>query len=224
MSDVEDLDKVRTHFGQDKAVLLGHSWGTVLALEYALRHPSHVSRLVLMNPAPASTSDVVLLRNSYLEKLGAAMEEQRAIVAGEAYQSGDPEAVAARYRIHFTPALVRREHYEQLMATMKTQFIKQGKEGILKARAVEDQLMRDSWQLPDYDLLPKLRSLRVPTLVVTGDRDFIPASVSEHIAEAMPEAELVVLQDCGHFAYLECANEVREDVTVFLKRTHPRRQ
>jgi proline iminopeptidase len=163
VSEVEDLDVVREHFGQDKAVLLGHSWGAVLALEYALRHPSHVSRLVLMNPAPASTSDVVLLRNAYLEKLGAAMAEQRAIVAGEAYQSGDPEAVAARYRIHFTPALVRREHYEQLMATMKTQFIKQGKEGIVKARAVEDQLMRDSWQLPDYDLLPKLRSLHVPT-------------------------------------------------------------
>lgn len=53
-SEIADLDEVREHFHLDKVVLLGHSWGTVLALEYALRHPERVSRLVLMDPAPAS--------------------------------------------------------------------------------------------------------------------------------------------------------------------------
>ena len=80
-------------------------------------------------------------------------------MSSDAYQAGDPEAVAARYRIHFKPALKRPEDYERLMATMNAEFISQGKEGILKARAVEDQLMRDTWQVAGYDLLPKLRSL-----------------------------------------------------------------
>jgi hypothetical protein len=43
-SDIEDLDRVRMHVKEDSVVLLGHSWGTVLALEYALRHPTRVSR------------------------------------------------------------------------------------------------------------------------------------------------------------------------------------
>ena len=43
------------------------------------------------------------------------------------------------------------------MATMKAGFISQGKEGIVKARAVEDRLMRDTWEMDGYDLLPKLR-------------------------------------------------------------------
>src|SRR5688572_26385915 len=38
-SDVEDIDRVRRHFRLDAPALLGHSWGAVLALEYALRHP-----------------------------------------------------------------------------------------------------------------------------------------------------------------------------------------
>src|SRR3954468_8985305 len=38
-SDVDDLDQVRQHFSLESAALLGHSWGAVLALEYALRHP-----------------------------------------------------------------------------------------------------------------------------------------------------------------------------------------
>ena len=61
------------------------------------------------------------------------------------------------------------------MATMKAGFTSQGKEGIVKARAVEDRLMRDTWEVDGYDLLPKLRNLSTPTLVIAGDHDFIPA-------------------------------------------------
>src|SRR5438105_1289647 len=48
-SDIADLEKVRQYFKLDSVVLLGHSWGTVLALEYALRYPERVSRMILMN-------------------------------------------------------------------------------------------------------------------------------------------------------------------------------
>jgi len=138
-------------------------------------------------------------------------------VASAAYQAGDPEAVAARYRIHFKPALKRPEDYEKLMATMKAGFISQGKEGIVKARAIEDQLMRDTWQAASYDLIPTLRNLRIPALVIAGDHDFIPLQIAEHIAQALPHAKLVAIKDCGHFAFLECPGEVRKALTSFLR-------
>jgi proline iminopeptidase len=217
-SDVDDLDRVRQHFRLDAAVLLGHSWGAVLALEYALRHPTRVSHLILMNPAPASAADLAVFRKAYLERLGADMDRQREIVASAAYQVGEPEAVTARYRIHFKPALKRSEDYERLMATMQAAFFRQGREGILKARAIEAQLMRDTWQVPGYNLIPKLRSLRIPTLVIAGDHDFIPVEVAAHIAQALPDAELVTIKDCGHFAFLECTGEVRNALNAFFER------
>jgi len=67
-SDIADLEKVRQYFTLDSVVLLGHSWGTVLALEYALRYPQRVSRMILMNPAPASTDDYKQLRKEWLEE------------------------------------------------------------------------------------------------------------------------------------------------------------
>jgi len=217
-SEVDDLDKVREYFHLKSSTLLGHSWGTVLALEYAVRHPERVSHLILMNPAPASARDLAVFRKAYAEKLGGDMARQREMVASAAYQEGDPEAVAARYRIHFKLALVRSEAYEKLMARMKAGFIRQGKDGILKARAVEDRLMRDTWQVDGYDLLPRLRTLGIPTLVLTGDQDCIPVGISAHIAEALPNARLVILKNCGHFAYLECAGEVRKAVDEFFGR------
>jgi proline iminopeptidase len=207
-SELEDIDRVRQHFRLDAPTLLGHSWGAVLALEYALRYPKRVARLILMNPAPASASDLAVVRKAYLERLGADRDRQRDIVAGAAYQAGDPEAVAARYRIHFKPSLKRLEHYERMMATMRAGFLTQGKEGIVKARAVEDQLMRDTWQVASYDLLPKLAGLRIPTLVIAGDHDYM-AGAAERIAGAIPGAEIVTLKECGHFAFLECPDEVR---------------
>jgi proline iminopeptidase len=218
LSDVDDLDTVRDHFRLESAALLGHSWGAVLALEYALRHPTRVSHLILMNPAPVSAIDLAVLRKAYVLKLGADMDRQRAIVASAAYKDGDPEAVTARYRLHFKPALTRPEDYEKLMATMKAGFVSQGKTGILKARAVEDRLMRDTWDVDGYDLLPKLRNLRIPTLVISGDHDFIPGEIATHIAEAIPNARLVMLKECGHFAYLECADGVRKAFNDFFRR------
>ena len=214
-SDVEDLDTVRQHLGRDSVALLGHSWGTVLALEYAVRHPERVSQLVLMNPAPASAADLAIFRQAYVAQLGADMDRQRELVASAAYQEGDPAAVTARYRVHFEHALARPADYEKLIAAMNAAFVQQGKAGILKARAVEGHLMAETWQVESYDLLPKLKALSIPTLVITSDRDFIPVEIAEHIAAAIPGARLATLKNCGHFTYMECPADVRRALTDF---------
>jgi proline iminopeptidase len=159
------------------------------------------------------------MREFYLERVGGDMDRQREIVASAGYQAGDPEAVTARYRIHFRPALRRTEDYEKLMVTMRAAFISQGSEGIIKARAVEDQLMRDTWQSPTYDLIPKLRDLGIPTLVIAGDHDFIPVEVAQRIADALPDAVLVTIEGCGHFSYLECAPRVRTALNEFFAKS-----
>jgi proline iminopeptidase len=216
-SEIADLDQVRRHFRLETMTLVGHSWGAVLAPEYALRHPTRVSHLILMNPAPTSAVDLALFRKTYLAQLGADMDQQRTISSGAAYQAGDPDAVTARYRIHFKHALARPEDYEKLMGSMAAAFARQGNDGILKARAVEDRLMVETWSIASYDLLPRIRALAIPTLVVTGDRDFIPVDIAAHIAQAMPKARLVTLKNCGHFAYMECPAGVRAAIDQFYQ-------
>ena len=104
-----------------------------------------------------------------------------------------------------------------MMTRMRAGFFSQGNDGILKARAVEDQLMHETWEVPTYDLLPKLRALAIPTLVITGDHDFMGAA-GERIAAAIPGAQLVTIKDCGHFAFMERADEVRRAIDGFFAR------
>lgn len=208
-SDIADIEKVRQYFHLDSVTLLGHSWGTVLALQYALQYPERVSHLIIMNPAPASRDDYVELRKEWLEKRPDAVAQKKAIAETAAYKEGDPEAVTEYYRIHFKSGLARQEDYEKLIARMHADF---NKEGVLKARAVEDRLMQDTWANPNFDLLPKIKALKVPTLVLSGDHEFIPASSAEHIAQAIPNARLVTLKGCGHFTFMECPVPVHEEI------------
>jgi proline iminopeptidase len=213
-SDIADMEKVRQYFKLDSVVLLGHSWGTVLALEYAVRYPQRVSRMILMNPAPASADDYKQLRKEWLETRPDDTVRRKAIAASAAYQEGDPDAVTAYYRIHFKPAFARTEDYEKFMHRLTASF---NKEGILKARAVEDQLMKDTWSKPEYNLLPELKSLKIPTLVIYSDHDFIPTGTAEHITQAIPNARMVTLKNCGHFPYLECSDALREQIDAFFR-------
>jgi pimeloyl-ACP methyl ester carboxylesterase len=67
-SEIKDLESLREYFQLVSVAVLGHSWGGVLAMEYAIRHPNRVSHLILMNTAPASHNDYMLLREQLPHK------------------------------------------------------------------------------------------------------------------------------------------------------------
>ena len=122
-SDVEDLEALRRWFDLGSIVVLGHSWGGVLAMEHAVRHPDHVSHLVLMNTAPASHRDRQLLRDHFHDIRPASDAERMASLrATTAYTDGDLEVEAEYYRIHYGPALPRPEQVDRVVGRLRTHF------------------------------------------------------------------------------------------------------
>jgi proline iminopeptidase len=212
-SEITDLDAVRAQFQLETVALLGHSWGGVLALEYALRYPQHVSHLLLMNTAPVSHADLVMFRYERACNAAEDLEQQRIRASTAAYQVGDLEADAAYYRIHFRAAIRHANLLEQLVGRLRAN---QTPDGILKARAIEQRLYAQTWLREDYDLLPQLAQLGMPTLIVHGEDDFIPVACAAHIAQALPQVRLIVLPECGHFSYLECPELVHQTVSHFF--------
>ena len=83
-------------------------------------------------------------------------------------------------------------------------------------RTIEQRLYEQTWDCDDYDLLTRLQRVRVPTLIIHGDADLIPVEVARHIAEAIPDTRLEVLDDCGHFAYLDQPERTEDAITGFL--------
>lgn len=114
--------------------------------------------------------------------------------AGTCDRHADPDTVAERYQIHS----VRDEGCPQRLVVLRLRERVQGPTGILKARAVEDRLLADTWPQPSYDLMPRLASLPIPTLVLWGDRDFIPREISEHLVGSLPAVSSRPRDDCQH--------------------------
>lgn len=214
-SEVEDLDELRRRLQLESFAVLGHSWGGVLAMEYAVRHPDRVSHLILMNSAPASHRDWLLVKE-HLRNLRSPrdLERMQQISSSPEFRSGDLTVEAEGYRIHFRPAVSRPEVVEQVVGRLRVHF---DEETVLLARSIEQRLYEQTWLREDYDLLTALGSSRLSTLVIHGDHDFIAVEAAAHIAEAIPDARLVVLPACGHFAYLEAPEAVHAHVSDFVR-------
>ena len=76
--------------------------------------------------------------------------------------------------------------------------------------------MLETWESGTYDLIPWLKGLNVPTLVLHGDSDFVPIQGAARIADAVPGSRMVVL-DTGHFSYLERPIEVCRLIVEFVQ-------
>lgn len=213
-SEMDDLDALRAHLHLEQAALLGHSWGALLALEYAMRHPERVSRLVLLNPCPVSYDDWALFKQALEARDPEDAERMRVLDSDPRMAEGDPDTEAAYDRIYYKPTLRPPELLDRMIEHLQVGWTK---ESILTARASVGRLFPETLELPEYNVLPQLAKLRIPTLIVRGDYDFIPLPCVAHIAEAIPGARLVELRDCGHFSYLERPDEVRQALTEFFQ-------
>ena len=213
-SEVDDLEHVRRHFGLESMALLGHSWGGVLALEYASRHPERLTHLVLMNTAPATQEDYLRFRE-YLGRLrpAADVEALRAIADTPEFQAGALDVEAEYYRLHYRPTCPYPEKLDRLVPRLRANF---SPEGVLLARAIEDRLYSQTWEVLGYDVLARLAERALPTLVLHGAQDFVPVETAAHVADAIPGATLIVLPLCGHFAHLDDPDDLALQVGRFL--------
>lgn len=212
-SEIADMDGVRQHFGLNSVGLLGHSWGCLLALEYAVRRPNNVSCLILMNPAPVSRRDRNLVRERRRNSPPDDLDRMLELSSSASYRDGDPDSVAAKYRIQYSSALSRPQDIERVISRLRASFTR---ERILKGRAIEDRLISETLASENYDLISRL-DLRIPTLVMHGEDDnLIPHECAAHIAQAIPGARLDVLKGCGHFSYLECPDTLYDAIRQFI--------
>ena len=213
-SEMDDLEALRTHLHLEQAALLGHSWGGLLAMEYVLRHPERVSHLILLNTCPASYDDFQLFEQQLAARDAEDAERMRVLDSDPRMAEGDLETRAAYYRLYFQPTLRPLELLDRLTAHLQVSWTR---ESVLIARATTRRLFSETVEMPGYDLLPQLTQLRIPTLVLHGDYDFVPVACAAHIAEAIPGACLVVVRDCGHFSYLERPDAVRTALSEFFQ-------
>jgi proline iminopeptidase len=185
---VADVEAVRCALDSEQLLLFGHSFGAAIAQEYALAHPDRVSGIVLCSGY--MTFDVGDLAGRAAER--ATPEAREAFAALLSGMATSDEKLATLFRGAF-PLYCHDASHAPTFALdhLNASF-----------QAFVDSATR---LMPEFSTRARLSALAAPTLVVCGDDDFAaPLELaSEPLARELPNGELALISDSGHFPFLE---------------------
>ena len=201
-----DADALRQTLGFDRWAVLGHSFGGLVALEYALRYPDRLSRLLLLD----TCGDARWVQHNAPE-----------ILAKRGYSASAVGAARRFYNGQLTPAEVR----PVVMKFLGAYFYHLGVldlphaliSGFHMKMRPEAHVFGFKHLYTGWSVMDRLREIGVPTLVLSGRQDFL--SPSEHVAivaDRLPNAQLEIIERAGHIAPAERPAEVIEIIGRFL--------
>src|SRR3954470_18405964 len=174
--------------GVEQAIVLGHSWGTMVAASLALQAPTLVRSLVLLSGYyfPTARMDVVLSSPNAVPVIGDALRHTISPPLSRLLLPGGIRAM-------FAPAPVP-EHFDRLFP--KALMLRPLQ---LRASAEDAALMTPSV----VELEQHYRNLKLPVVILTGGDDQI-ADVdrqSRWLHEEIPQSELTILPGLGHMVH-----------------------
>lgn len=199
-----DIERLRAHLGVDRWLLFGGSWGCVLGLAYAERHPERVSEIVMMGIATGRRSETELLTRGLGRVFPDAWERFRAEVP-EAERDGDLAAAYARLLADPDPDVHQRAadawcRWEDDIAPASPPSLRFEAPAyrLAFARLVTHFWSHGSWLEEGEVLRDAGRLAGIPGVLVEGVLDFGNLlGTPWELARAWPTAELLIV-DAAH--------------------------
>ena len=204
---VSDLEGLRKALEIKKMNLLGHSWGGLLAMYYAINYPEHVKSLMLLNSVGYSSeffspfNQNVVRRRTPEDSIGIAK-----IMTSDEFKNADIGTMNIFFKIFFKSYF----YNQSLDSELTIDFNKRTAENIFPIYNLFGKL------LANFDIKEKLKILNCPVLIVHGDYDPIPLKCAEELNADIKNSKLVVLKNCGHFSYIEAPRRLFKVCNEFL--------
>ena len=189
--------------------VLGQSWGGMLGMEHALEHPTGLRSLVVAN-SPASM-ELWLSEANRLRSL-LPPEVQDMLARHEAANTTDSEAYEQAVMKFYERHLCRIPFPDALRRTF--------------AQLAEDPTVYHTMNGPSefhvigtltgWDITPRLRDVRVPVLVISGEHDEATPTVVRPLVDALPDARWELVEGASHSTHLEQPERFLALVETFL--------
>jgi proline iminopeptidase len=224
-----DMERLREHLGIERWLLFGGSWGSTLILAYTERHPERVSEIVIPNVTTCRRTEIDWLYRGVGRFFPEEWERFRAGVP-EAERDGD--LLVAYARLMESPdADVRRQAAAEWL-DWEDAVISQEPQGKRKAysdrppaaqlafvRICAHYFSHGAWLEEGALLRDAHRLAGIPGVLIHGRLDMgSPLVTAWELAQAWPDARLVVIDDSGHTGSETMNNEVLAALERFARR------
>lgn len=187
---VADLEKLRQKLGVERAHVMGHSLGGMVAPAYARKYPKHVRSVGLLSTAAfRSEEDSARVRG----------------IAANIREQGTAKLVDSFVSRWFSEEFLR-EHPEA---------VELRKQQVL---ATDPKVFAEVFTLySETEMSPWLHEITVPALILTGENDLTcNPRVNRLMAAAMPNSQLVILDRLKHGLVVEAPGRLAEAIGRFL--------
>lgn len=185
------------HLQLGKVHILGNSMGAHSAVAFALANPTRVGKLVLMGGgtggaspfAPMPTEGIKRLNGLYREP---SIENLKAMMEIFVFDTSDLTEELFQQRL--ANMLARRDHLENFVKSLDA----------------------NPRQFPDFG--PRLAQIQAETLIIWGRNDrFVPMDTGLRLLAGIPNSQLHIFNNCGHWAQWEHAERFNQMVLNFLQ-------
>lgn len=205
---VARLDSLRTALGYDRVHLVGHAWGSIIALEYYRSHPERVASLTLASPLLSSKA---WSRNA--DKLLTTLSDsvRFTIAAREGTMDYDaPDYADAVREFAYRYVSLRPNDTEQ-DSTLKSM------NGEARQYLWGPSAFRITGALRSYDATRALKRIKVPTLYTVGEFDVAGPTLVARFAKLTPASRLATIPDAASEAMWDNPEEMLRVVREFLR-------
>jgi proline iminopeptidase len=202
----DDVEALRQYLGLGRILVLGQSFGGMVAQVYVTRYPASVSRLILANTTPSM---------QFWEEA----QEAADVMA-------TPEQLAAIPRLFNGEITSQQDFDEWWEVCMPLYFHRKEEPAVATAIEEVEARMTGAFEvanymmaniIPKYDVRPLLPDVTAPTLVLAGRYDWVtPLTQSQLIDELVPNSTLAVFEDSGHMPHIEENGKFLAAVTEFV--------
>ena len=209
---VKDIERLRKHLQVRQFVVLGHSFGGILAQAYAMRHPNRILGLVLAGTGSSARCvdrDFRRIRRRLPAPCGRASHATK-------------RPAYSRLMVLTRRVTLRPPHGPSLLiCTQKPRRARfkhpppPGME-VLREMWVRRSDFRIDGNLKGFDFTGSLARVKAPALVVIGDRDIVSTETAEVTRASLPRATLVVMAECAHMMYIDQTARFNRLLEAFL--------
>lgn len=201
-NNVEDMEALRQHLGLDTIIVMGVSYGGMVALTYAARYPRRVARLVLI---------VTAAHGGFITRAKEILAER-----------GTPEQQRVAQRLWegtFESEEQMREYFAVMGPLYSLRHDPSAAEIAARRAIYSPDAINEGFGgfLRNYDVTAQLGAITAPTLVIAGRHDWIcPPELSEEIAQRIPGARLRIFEQSSHRVWADEPEAFLSTLRAFL--------
>ncbi|MEZ5529166.1 MAG: alpha/beta hydrolase [Porticoccaceae bacterium] len=185
-----DTLALMNELGIDSTHVVGLSMGGMVAFQLAVDAPGRLRSMTIVNSGPALPKDSFAAKKMLWSRL-------------LAIHLFGMKTYGHKVASNMFPG----EGREQLIEMFAAQIASNPKRIYLK----------NLKSLFGWGVLDRLTAIAVPTLMLTGDRDYSPVAVKKAVVDAMQDARLVVVADSGHGTPIEKPEETNQAIEAFIR-------